>query len=139
MKICLLLLLVAGSASAADSDVMQCRTLKDGVQRLACYDAMAVGGALAAPTRKVMEQSFGLSEKRVGLDIIDSTIVGKFDGWEPDQLIKLANGQVWRVSDDSNGVVYGTDLKVQIERNLLGAMTMVIAGSNKAPRVKRVR
>jgi len=139
MKICLLLLLVAGSALAADGDVLQCRTLKDGVQRLACYDAMAVGGAQAAPTRKAMEQGFGLAEKRPALDVIDSTIAGKFDGWGPDQLITLANGQVWRVSDDSSGVVYGTDLKVQVERSALGAMTMVIAGSNKAPRVKRVR
>lgn len=139
MKLCLLLLLVAGSALAADSDVLQCRTLQDGVQRLACYDAMAVGVAHAAPTRKAMEQGFGLAEKRPALDVIESTIVGKFDGWGPDQLITLANGQVWRVSDDSSGVVYGTDLKVQVERSALGAMTLVIAGSNKAPRVKRVR
>ena len=139
IKLCWLLLLGAGSAFAADSDVLQCRTLKDGVQRLACYDAMVVGATVAAPTRKVLEQRFGLAEKRVGLDAINSSIPGKFDGWSPNDQITLANGQVWRVVDDSTGVVYGTDLKVTVERSAFGATTMVIQGSTKAPRVKRIR
>lgn len=139
MKICILLLLGAGSAFAADSEVMQCRTLNDGVKRLACYDAMATGASVAAPSRRVQEKSFGLAEKRVGLDAIDSSIPGKFDGWNPNQLITLANDQVWRIVDDSTGVVYGTDLKVKIERSSFGAMTMVIQGTTKAPRVKRIR
>ncbi len=142
MKILLLLLLESSSALADDGAIAQCRTLKDGAPRLACYDAIVLGapGARgAAPSRQVMEKTFGFDEKRVGLDAIESTIPGKFDGWEPNQLITLTNGQVWRVVDDSKGVVYGTDLKVKVERSSFGATMMVIAGSNKAPRVKRVR
>jgi hypothetical protein len=139
LKLFAVLLLGAGAAQAADSDVAQCRTIKNDASRLACYDAMTLGAAPAAPTRKALEQSFGLAEKRVGLDAIESTIPGKFEGWSPNEQITLANGQVWKVIDDSTGVVYGSDLKVTIERSAFGSTMMVIQGTTKAPKVKRIR
>lgn len=140
MKKLLLLLLVSGSALADDAAIQKCRSLADATPRLACYDAIALGGTRAAqPTRQEMEKSFGLPEKKVPLAAIDSTIPGSFDGWGPNQQITLANGQVWRVIDDSTGVVYGTNLKVKIERSAFGTTFMVFEGTTRSPKVKRIK
>lgn len=136
MKTFLLLLLASGSAMAADATLQTCRAINDAGQRLACYDALAV---LPAPPRQADEQSFGLAPKKDAIASIESTIPGKFDGWVPNQQIKLANGQVWRVIDDSTGVVFGTDLKVTLERGMMGNTFLVIEGTNRSPRVKRLQ
>lgn len=140
MKKLLLLLLVSGPALANDAAIQKCRTLADAAPRLACYDAITLGTtAPAQPTRQEMEKSFGLAEKKAALDAIESSIPGSFDGWGPNQQITLANGQVWRVIDDSTGVVYGSNLKVRIERSAFGTTFMVIDGTRKSPKVKRVK
>ena len=140
MKKFLILLLVSGSALADDASLMRCRAITDNAQRLICYDAIAMGApARAAATRLEQEKSFGLLEKKAEVDAIESFIPGSFDGWGPNEQITLGNGQVWRVIDDSTGVVYGNNLKVKIERSGLGATFMVINGTTKAPKVKRLR
>jgi hypothetical protein len=143
MKTLLLLLLASGSALAADdASLLHCRTVGDAAQRLACYDAVPVGAAAArapAPSAKSMEQSFGLEEKKVPLQSFVSTIPGRFEGLNPNQQIVLANGQVWRVIDDSSGSVSGINLKVKVERNFLGTTFMTIEGTNTAPKVKRIK
>lgn len=140
MKKLLLLLLVSGPALADDAAIQTCRNLADATLRLACYDGIALGSKpAAAPTRQEMEKSFGLVQKKAELQAIESTIPGSFDGWGPNQQITLANGQVWRVIDDSTGVVYGNNLKVAIERSPFGTTLMVIDGSRKAPKVKRIK
>lgn len=143
MKTLLLLLLASGSALAADdASLLHCRTLGDAAQRLACYDAVPVGAAAArapAPSAKSMEQAFGLEERKVPLQSFVSTIPGRFEGLNPNQQIVLANGQVWRVIDDSSGSVSGINLKVKVERNFLGTTFMTIEGTNTAPKVKRIK
>lgn len=144
MKTFFLLLLASGSALAADATLQTCRAIGDAGQRLACYDALAALPAPApvaapAPARQAAEQSFGLAPKKEAVVSIESTIPGKFDGWVPNQQITLANGQVWRVIDDSSAVVYGTNLKVTLERGLMGNTFLVIEGTNRSPRVKRLQ
>ena len=141
---------LAGMAQAQAGELQRCRAIADAGARLACYDALASAPVVAAPgaaapaapvpTRQAQEQAFGLTQKK-GPEItsIESTIPGKFDGWRPNQNIKLANGQVWRIVDDSEGIVYGTDLKVTVERGALGSNYMEIQGINKAPKVRRVQ
>lgn len=144
MKTLLLLLLASGPALAADdASLLHCRTLGDAGQRLACYDALAVGGPAhagrAAPAAKAIEQTFGLEEKQAPLQSFVSAIPGKFEGLTPNQQIVLANGQVWRIIDDSSAPVSGINLKVKVERNFLGTLFMTIEGTNAAPRVKRIK
>lgn len=71
--------------------------------------------------------------------VIESSIVGPFNGWWPKDRIKLANGQVWQIADDSTGAVKLTDPKVRISRRMFGGYTLEIEGSAKAPSVKRVQ
>ena len=137
MKLLIALLLASGPALADEAAFFRCRDIVEDSKRLACYDA--VKQPTAAQKRELQEQAFGVAPKRPELDAIQSVIPGTFEGWESDQRIKLANGQVWQVVDDSNGIVMGKDLKATVARGAMGAMYMEIEGSRKSPRVKRVK
>jgi hypothetical protein len=141
MKSLLALLLVSGPVLADDASFLRCRDVSDPAKRLECYDSVKVTPrAAVVETRQSQEKSFGLAirpEDRI--EAIESHIPGSFDGWEAGDRIKLANGQVWQVIDDSTGVVYGKDLKVKVARGAIGAMYMEIAGSRKMPKVRRIQ
>jgi hypothetical protein len=144
-------LLTAGPALADGAAILRCRQLAEPAQRLACYEAIVVptAGAVAqtpppAPASPDLPQvgNFGLEVKSalVGLpSTMESTIPGRFLGWGPNDTITLANGQVWQVSDDSRGALASTDPKVTIRRGALGAFYLEIAGTNRSPKVRRVR
>lgn len=142
-------LTVSGSAIADDGAVLRCRQLADAPQRLSCYDAMPAGPLAAAATlaprqpaaeQQAREQAFGMElggKNRV--DTIESTIPGRFEGWGPRQQIRLANGQLWVVSDGSDGVMTALDPKVVISRGVFGVTYMEVEGLRKAFRVKRLQ
>jgi hypothetical protein len=143
MKALYLLLLVSGAAFANDSAILKCRALPDAASRLACYDAIPLGaaGAPAAAPATAAGQDFGMETKKQaeGPRSIESTIVGRFDGWTPGSRIKLANGQVWRIIDGSEAVLAPMDNpKVRIVRNVFGTMFLEVEGSNNTAKVKRV-
>jgi hypothetical protein len=145
-----LLALACGSAfaQAQGSSLQACRAITDAAARLACYDALplpapgapAAPAAAAAPAPAQDAKAFGFEAKTAqqNLQWVDSTIEGKFDGWRPGDRIKLANGQVWKVVDDSNAVMNLTDPKVQVRRGALGAFYLEFERSNRTARVKRV-
>ncbi|NRF72142.1 hypothetical protein HLB44_34675 [Aquincola sp. S2] len=145
MKAALFLLLITPAAFALDADVLRCRALKDPPQRLACYDAMTVPAVPAAgtvrPESRETPAEFGLDtlagERR--LDAIDSHIEGRFEGWNPKDKIRLANGQVWQISDDSRGFIDKQDPKVRVRRGALGAYYLEFEGSNRSPKIRRVQ
>lgn len=161
MKALVLLLAVSGSALAADADLLRCRTIADVAGRVACYDAIpvaAAGSAAAAPIAAaqaaapapasapaaVPAANFGLSATQMRKsdepNFIESTLLGRIEGWSPSTQFRLANGQIWRVADDSSGSVNELDNpKVKITRNAIGSMFLEIEGTNQAPRVRRVQ
>lgn len=145
----LLLFLASGAALADDAAVLKCRALPDAASRLACYDAMPVGAAPAvAPAPSALSGSgsgFGLGNEKAKQradelpQSLASTIVGDFDGWGPNARIKLANGQVWRVADDSSAVLAPrSNPKVRIERNMFGTLFLSVEGTNSSAKVRRV-
>jgi hypothetical protein len=149
------LMSISGLALADDAAILECRALGDAQARLACYDTILVDAqrpasvanpaiATAAPAPAMSaEQSFGMEavkHKEAEPRSIESTIVGKFDGWEPGAQIHLANGQVWRVVDGSSAVLPGMDnVRVKVVRNVIGTLFMEIDGTNNSPKVRRVR
>lgn len=162
MKISLLLLFVSGLAFADDAALLRCRTISDPAARLSCYDALAVtpgGGVTRTDTsagKAAVQQStsvksaaspqkpdqFGLEERLASkneLDAIESHIQGSFEGWTARSNIRLANGQVWQISDNSSRAHYIDNPKVRIRRGTLGAFYLEIQGTNISPRVKRVQ
>lgn len=149
--------LSAGAACADDTAILKCRALLDTASRLACYDAMPVGAApalapAAAPAPAVAaapaaapEQSFGLrpvvkKQKDVEPASIRSSVVGRFDGWVPGTIFTLANGQAWKVTDDTDAVLpIMQNPKVEITRGLLGAYFLQVEGHTNSARVARIR
>jgi hypothetical protein len=134
----LLLLAAATAAPAADdAAVTRCRAVADAAARLACYDALP----LATSAKPAAQRDFGLPQPAPTTEgqAIESSIAGRFEGWEPNQQIALANGQVWRVVDGSSAFVILSSPKVRVERGALGAFYLVVDGLNKTARVRRVR
>ena len=90
-------------------------------------------------------ERFGLEEKAARaaesqrLDRIESHIPGRFDGWRPNSRIRLANGQVWQVVDDSSVPMQKDDPKVVVRRGVFSNFFMDIEGDNRSPRVRRVQ
>lgn len=143
-----LLLAVAGPTLAQNRSAMQqCRALTDGAARLACYDALPLDAAppttTTAPAAPAAQ--FGLERQAAKTATtaadnsrIESHIEGAFNGWEPNARIKLANGQVWQVTDNSSANYRLQNPKVKVTRGLVGGFFLEIAGANHSPRVRRL-
>ena len=156
MKPGLLLLLLIGvaTAHAGESDLRRCRGIGDAAQRLACYDALpmasaaasappvaaaATPSAAAAVPAATDEAVFGLARRADELQEIKSYIPGRFEGWSRNGRIRLANGQVWQVTDDSMAFYnHLQDPKVTVRRAAMGSFMLDIEGTPNTPRVRRV-
>ncbi len=161
----LLLLAATTSALADDAGMLRCRAIKDSAARLACYDAIAVPSAApvapsaagqpkagtpaaapaaapkAAAAPPTPAQQFGMEAKTPAaqLEAIESTIPGMFQGWGPNTVIALANGQSWQISDGSTGYIQSENVKVKIRRAFMGSFVMEFEGSNRVAKVRRVK
>lgn len=149
-------------AWASETALLRCRAIADPMQRFACYEAIpvpATSSPAGAPTAKDPPKpasrpspppaaapagngnaaaGFGLPERPPEIVRIESAVQGKFQGWEPNTRIRLANGQVWQIVDDSSAYCNCDHRKVAVRRGALGAFYLEIDGSNRSPRVKRV-
>jgi hypothetical protein len=106
--------------------------------------AVTAAAPAAISAAEEAERNFGLTATQMrkpdSPTFIQSTLIGRIDGWGPNTTFRLANGQSWRVNDDSSGNVNEIDNpKIKITRNLLGTIFLEIEGSNQAPRVRRVQ
>lgn len=163
----LILLLAAGSAVADDAALLRCRALSDVAARVACYDAIplaapravaagapasapaATGAALtpaAAPAVPAEPAWTALPVKAAAKaepakqpDTVETSIEGNFLGWVPNQRIRLANGQIWRVEDGSTEDTNLHNPKAVLRKGLLGAVYLDIDGAYRAPKVRRVQ
>jgi hypothetical protein len=146
MRASLLLLLIPGAALADDAALLRCRGIADPSARLACYDALPLPAApaRAAPVEAGGADQFGREAlarpaPAPEADAIESRIEGHFEGWGPNALIRLANGQIWRIADGSRGVHNIDNPKVRVRRGAFGAYYIEFEGRNQSPRVTRVQ
>lgn len=148
---------VSTAAWGDDPGLRRCRAIPEAQARLACYDALplaAQASAVPAPAAGLpkapagvaarvpasAEAQFGLAPKpSEELPAIESHIPGLFEGWRPSERIRLANGQVWQVVDESSSMLQRRDPKVSVRRGALGAFYLDIEGDNRSPRVRRVQ
>ena len=115
VKLILPLLLLSGAALADEAGMLRCRQVADPAARLACYDA------LTSPARAAEQFGREVRTAPPAVESIQSHIPGVFQGWQPQSLIRLANGQVWQVTDGSTGGYRLVDPKVKLERGALGS------------------
>ena len=148
--ILMFLMSLSASALADDSAMLRCRGLTENTARLACYDALplpsvaaksAPAVATASPVAPQTPAQFGLESKayKAGLDLIESRIAGRFEGWNAGLRIKLENGHVWQVSDDSSRYLDLNNPRIVVRRGALGAFYLEIDGTNHSPKVKRLQ
>ena len=149
--------LTAFQVSAAG--LADCRAIADAQARLVCYDGLplpaiapaapavpvasvavaATPAAAPAPAKEPAGGWFGLSRQSTETDkSVTSVIPGHFKGWGPGTRFRLANGQVWRVSDDSSAFYDLNDPKVTITPGILGSYYLKVEGVNDSPHVRRV-
>jgi hypothetical protein len=148
-----LLALATLPALAQGDATHRCPKLTNPAARLACYDAafppaQDVAPAAIAPTPPSAAAAppaapaadFGREPRPQPIAAIESTLDPAFDGWGPRSRIRLANGQVWRIADDSSGFVNPRPVprKVTVRRGSFGTFIMDIEGTNQTPRVTRV-
>lgn len=150
----------ASLPSWGDDGLRRCRAIADSAARLSCYDALpsASGPSRPAappkavppghspfrdPPRSPPAERFGLEYQAKPTEpevaTIESTIPGRFEGWRPNTRIRLANGQVWQVIDETSRYVVLDNPKVVVRRGVLGAFFLDIEGDNRSPRVRRVQ
>lgn len=149
MKILYLPLFLSAAALASETTLEQCRAIADPSARLACYDGLPLPANAGGPTAKVESKArlpetpaqFGLSREvtpSVDLASIESTIPGHFDGWYPRRRVRLANGQVWQVAEETTRLYDPDNPKVTIRRGVLGAYYLDLTVDNRSIRVNRV-
>ena len=146
-------LFASGAALAQDSGLARCRAIADNAARLACYDALplpgpetraatpqAPGGQIAPIV--IPADQFGFEEKIIekqGVPKIESRVAGKFEGWSPNTIIHLANGQAWQVTDVTSRFYDLDSPEVEITRGMFSAFYFNVKGDNRTVRVKRVQ
>jgi len=153
MKILYLPLFLSAAALASEPTLEQCRGIVDPSARLTCYDSLPLSanpsGAVSKAEAKAESKArlpetpaqFGLSREvipSVDLASIESTIPGHIDGWYPRRRIRLANGQVWQVAEETTRLYELDNPKVTIRRGVLGAYYLNLSVDNRSIRVNRV-
>ncbi|MCV2366190.1 hypothetical protein LNV23_22365 [Paucibacter sp. DJ1R-11] len=150
--------LTASALAVAAADLQTCRNIADAQQRLSCYDALsppaaasttATATALAPkPAAPAPVQALASNADAFGLPVnartgeaqtVSSRLARELDSWAPNQIIQLANGQLWQVVDGSSGVLQAENQRVLVRRGALGTYFMEFDGLNRSPRVKRVQ
>lgn len=109
--------------------------------RLGVRDRSGRGSDPVASRNPPPGGDFGLQKKtlELGGESMTATASGSFGFWEPGQRIELANGQVWRITNDT-GVYYKVDNpQVTIRKGLFSAFYLHIDGLSKALKVERIR
>lgn len=158
--------LVSNSAVASvEGLLVQCKSVSNAIQRLACYDKLATNlqnaGVPAAsyrpalPTQSavqspatpnvapqpnyVPENEFGLEHKRP-VETMSDTMVAAITQLSADPYGKkklvLDNGTVWKQADASR-LKLKEGQKVTIKRGVLGAFYLTVDGLNRSMKVKR--
>jgi hypothetical protein len=94
--------------------------------------------ALASPSPAQAVTSFGQETAGEKLQEIRSHIPGLFEGWRQGDRIRLANGQTWRVVDDSFAHAHLRDPQATVRRGALGSFLLDVQGVNQLARVRRV-
>lgn len=142
-----LLAAAAAHAQTDDAALLRCAQQTDAAARLACFDSLAAAAgqraARPAATRPVpgaeAVAAFGKPSRPDDVDVIESRIVGRFEGWRPGDRITLANGQVWRISDDSSAWADLQQPLARVRRAALGSFRLEVEGLTRSPRVQRVQ
>ena len=105
------------------------------LQRLRLKVSNSGGGVMNRVNMKEMELA-ELRRNKSKADLEYKSAQSMLDGLNQ----TLANGQIWRVADDSQASIIELDNpKVKLVRNTIGTIFLEIEGTKQSPRVRRVQ
>jgi hypothetical protein len=131
---------LALTLGAAGTGFQQCAVIKDDAARLACYDALARQAPAHEPAAAPPAESFGLPPKPAQPEVLEARVVGALKYWQRGTLVKLDNGQVWKiqVEERSDYPNLPDNPEVTIRRRWFGAYEMEIKAIRRRMAVQRV-
>ena len=164
--ICISLFSLSAQADIANS-LKSCASIVDNFDRLTCYDKLSKNlpetkavNAEAPPAQSTkvttsvtppvkaevavtttnQADNFGKQASQADqVQSIQSTIVGEFKGWKKGSIIKLSNGQKWKVVSQSKGYTKMKNPEVEVERGVFGSFNMRVKGFKLFAKVKRIK
>ena len=129
----------ATRAAAAAGSVVAVGTPASPVLAARPTPSAAGNGGVPVLAQPARADTFGLPQPlKAQSPSIESAVSADFDGWNPNDKIRLANGQVWQVVDGSSASVAPRVRKVTVRAGPLGGFLLDLEGLNKTPRVRRV-
>lgn len=72
-------------------------------------------------------------------ELIESSIVGEFNGWQGKTRVTLENGQVWQQAESGTSGYHLTSPKVKVKPMSFGSWLMYVDGCGCEVRVKRIK
>lgn len=103
--------------------------------------ALATATAAAAPVAKpAAADLFGLpvASRADEAQEVRTQVGPNFEGWRPNQRLRLANGQVWQIVDGSSVALPEGPRAVTVKRGALASYYLDFEGLKTSPRVRRV-
>ncbi|MDX1572086.1 MAG: hypothetical protein R3200_16500 [Xanthomonadales bacterium] len=104
------------------------------------------GVAVDAPAAPEPATEQGVSEAQMGLRgaepervVIESRLIGKFNGWSGRTLFKLENGQVWQQIGGGSYYASADSPAVRIEPKMFGSWKLYVEGIGRSVKVKRIK
>jgi hypothetical protein len=136
----------ASTGAVAVEGSPNCAAIADPAERLACYDSAQrprseppAAPAVPAPAAPAQDSAdrFGLPEASAAS--MTARIVGPFAEWRKGTLVRLDNGQVWKVMDDKSAYYprLPDNAEVEITRGMFG-YRMEIKAIKRSIYVRRV-
>jgi len=138
----------ATSQGALPEAIRQCMTVRNSVERLACYDTAAARLAAGVTSQATPEEMFGIqaqhnrtqpaaAPERAEVTSIEARVARLRETKDGSVLIDLDNGQVWRQEDSATLLLKVGDV-VTISRGALKSFRLSTP-TKRSARVKRIR
>ncbi len=112
----------------------------NGNQTLANEDKRGLNPSeIPVAQKQSVEQDFGRVDKENSLESIQSKLIGSFTSWKKGMLLKLENGQTWKVTSNSSGYKKMNSPLIVITTGIFGSFNAKVEGLNAKAKVKRIK
>ena len=90
--------------------------------------------------KKEKKRNMGFSSENTEREVIQSSIVGEFNGWHGNSVFKLENGQVWKQIEKTTFYVpKRANPDITIKPKMMGSWTLFLDGYSRGVKVRRIK
>jgi len=146
-KILFLLLMTACLSVSAKNifDRMDEKTaLSTGVYKLSKQEQNKLLKWLESSKKEIVKEekkkNMGFRQEESDREIIQTSIVGEFNGWQGKNIFHLENGQIWKQAERTKFYIpKRNNPKVTLKPKSMGSWVLYVDGFGRGVRVKRVK